>query len=228
MSAYEELYANIVKAFRKEYVKEDGTLTNDTQTACVLALHFGLVENRDAVAKQLVRLLKEWGHLTTGFVGTPYLLHALSAIGETKLAYDLLLRKEFPSWCYPITQGATTMWERWNGYKPDGTFATAGMNSFNHYAYGAVGDWMYERMAGIRQAEGSCGFRELLFAPETDDRFTYVSASVDTVRGTVVSRWEREGDRIRYTFTVPENATAEARINGEKYELCQGKNEITV
>ena len=228
MTGYEELYANIVRAFRKEYVKEDGTLTNDTQTACVLALHFDLAEDREAVAKQLVRLVKEWGHLTTGFVGTPYLLHALSDIGETKLAYDLLLRKEFPSWCYPITQGATTMWERWNGYKPDGTFATADMNSFNHYAYGAVGDWMYENMAGIKQKEGSCGFREVVFAPETDDRFSYVSAAIDTVRGTVASRWEKDGDRIRYTFTVPADVTAEARINGKKYELCQGKNEIVV
>ena len=228
MTKYEELYANIVRAFRKEYVKEDGTLTNDTQTACVLALHFRLVENRGAVAKQLVRLVKEWGHLTTGFVGTPYLLHVLSDIGETKLAYDLLLRKEFPSWCYPITRGATTMWERWNGQKPDGTFATDSMNSFNHYAYGAVGDWMYENMAGIRQKEGSCGFREVIFMPETDDRFTYVSAAIDTVSGTVASRWERDGERIRYTFTVPEGVAAEARINGKIYELCQGKNEITV
>ena len=228
MTAYEELYGNIVKAFRKEYVKEDGSLTNDTQTACVLALHFELVENRDAVAKQLVRLLKEWGHLTTGFVGTPYLLHALSAIGETKAAYDLLLRKEFPSWCYPITQGATTMWERWNGYKPDGTFATPGMNSFNHYAYGAVGDWMYERMAGIRQQEGSCGFRALLFAPETDDRFDYVSASIDTANGTVASAWKKEGKKVRYTFTVPAGAEAEAVLNGKKYALCEGTNEFVL
>ena len=228
MTKYEELYGNIVKAFRKEYVKEDGSLTNDTQTACVLALHFGLAENRDAVARQLVRLIKEWGHLTTGFVGTPYLLHALSDIGETKLAYDLLLRREFPSWCYPITQGATTMWERWNGYKPDGTFATAGMNSFNHYAYGAVGDWMYERMAGIRQQDGSCGFRELLFAPETDDRFDWVSASIDTAKGTAAAKWERTGGSIRYTFTVPPKTTATALLNGKKYALCEGINEITV
>ncbi len=219
MSGYEELYANIVKAFRKEYVKEDGTLTNDTQTACVLALHFDLADNREAVAKQLVRLVKEWGHLTTGFVGTPYLLHALSDIGESKLAYDLLLRKEFPSWCYPITQGATTMWERWNGYKPDGTFATAGMNSFNHYAYGAVGDWMYERMAGIRQQEDTCGFRALLFAPETDDRFDWVFASIDTVNGTAAAKWERINGKIRYTFTVPPKATALALLNGKKYAL---------
>ena len=227
MTAYEELYANIVNAFRKEYIREDGTLTNDTQTACVLALHFDLADDRGAVAKQLVRLVREWGHLTTGFVGTPYLLHTLSEIGETKLAYDLLLRKEFPSWCYPITQGATTMWERWNGYKPDGTFATASMNSFNHYAYGAVGDWMYERMAGIRQKEGSCGFSAVVFAPETDDRFTFVSASIDTVRGTVASRWQRESDGWRYTFTVPAGVQAEAVIDGRKYTLCEGINEIS-
>ena len=226
MTGYEELYANIVKSFRKEYVKEDGTLTNDTQTACALALHFDLVENRDAVAGQLVRLIKQWGHLTTGFVGTPYLLHVLSDIGETKLAYDLLLRKEFPSWCYPITRGATTMWERWNGCKPDGTFATDSMNSFNHYAYGAVGDWMYENMAGIRQKEGSCGFAEVVFRPETDDRFDWAEASIDTVRGTVGSRWQRENGKIRFTFTVPAGVRAEAVLCGKKYALCEGTNEI--
>lgn len=226
MREYKELYGHIRDAFREEYVRPDGSLTSDTQTAAVLALQFGLTDDREAAAKQLVRLIRACGHLTTGFVGTPYLLHVLSDIGETKLAYDLLLRDEFPSWCYPITKGATTMWERWNGMKPDGTFATKSMNSFNHYAYGAVGDWMTEHMAGIVLPEDGAGYRKVRFAPETDSRFDFVEASVDTRAGTVASRWEKTENGFLFTFTVPENTGAEAVIGGKLYTLHTGINEI--
>ncbi len=223
---YKNLLKNIKKAFIARFIGEDGRMLCNTQTACVLALHFGIYNDKKPVADQLTALVKEYGHLTTGFVGTPYLLHVLSDIGENELAYELLLRDEFPSWCYPITQGATTMWERWNGYKPDGTFATPDMNSFNHYAYGAVGDWMYEKMCGIRQQDGTAGFKCLVFSPVISDRFTFAEASIKTANGTVASRWEKTENGVLYTFTVPENTRAVAVINNTTFALNIGINKI--
>ena len=225
---YKNLYKNIKRAFIRKYIGDDGRISCNTQTACVLALHFGLYNEKEPLAKQLTELVNSYGHLTTGFVGTPYLLHVLSDIGETELAYKLLRRDEFPSWCYPITQGATTMWERWNGYKPDGTFATADMNSFNHYAYGAVGDWIYERMCGIRQKEGTAGFTDIVFAPETTQQFSFAEASIETANGTVSSKWENTASGIDFTFTVPQNTQAVAIISGKTYKLTTGINKISV
>lgn len=225
---YKNLYKNIKKSFIKKYIDESGKMSCNTQTACVLALHFGLYDNKEPIARQLTELVKSYGHLTTGFVGTPYLLHVLSDIGENDLAYELLLRKEFPSWCYPITKGATTMWERWNGYKPDGTFATPDMNSFNHYAYGAVGDWIYERMCGIRQKEGTAGFTDIVFEPIIGKNLDFAEASIETKAGTVASKWQKTENGILYTFTVPENTGAVAHINGTEYVLITGDNEIRV
>ncbi len=225
---YKNLYKNIKKAFINKYITTDGRIKCNTQTACVLALHFGLYKDKEPLARQLTELVNTAGHLTTGFVGTPYLLHVLSDIGENELCYKLLTRKEFPSWCYPITQGATTMWERWNGYKPDGTFATPDMNSFNHYAYGAVGDWMYEKMCGISQKEGSAGFTDIIFAPITSTAFSFAEASIETANGQVYSRWEITPEGTAYTFNVPENTKATAEISGKTYKLVTGINKITV
>lgn len=226
ISDYEKLYENILEAFREEYIEEDGTMRVNTQTACVLALYFNLTNNRHGTANQLTKLVNEYGHLTTGFVGTPYLLHVLTDIGETKLAYDLLLRKEYPSWLYPVTQGATTMWERWNGQKPDGTFCTPGMNSFNHYAYGAVGDWMYCVMAGINMQEDVPGYKSLIFRPMTDNRLKYVNASIITANGTIKSQWKRTKQGVEYFFNVPKDTKAIAVINKQEYSLKEGENII--
>ena len=225
---YKNLSRNIKKAFIAKYQGEDGKMLCNTQTACVLALHFGLYNDKKPLADQLTSLVREAGHLTTGFVGTPYLLHVLSDIGENELAFSLLLRDEFPSWCYPITQGATTMWERWNGYKPDGTFATAEMNSFNHYAYGAVGDWMYEKMCGITQRDKTAGFKDIIFAPITDKRFTFAEAEIETKNGKISSRWERTENGTAYTFGVPAGVKAEAVISGERYSLSEGINTLLI
>lgn len=223
---YKELYPKIVKAFRDTYENADGTIKCDTQTACVLALYFDLASDRAAAARQLTDLVEKAGHLTTGFVGTPYLMHVLSDIGQSKLAYDLILRTEFPSWGYTVVNGGTTMWERWNGLRPDGEFATKSMNSFNHYAYGAVGDWMYENMAGIRQKNGSCAFSDIEFRPETDNRLSWVKAEINTVNGKVSSEWQITEKGTEYAFTVPEKCSAAAFINGKKYELHAGFNKI--
>lgn len=225
VAEYENIPAEAAKAFRREYM-ENGRVKNATQTACVLALYFDITDDRAATATQLNELVKRSGHLETGFVGTPYLLHALSDNGYAETAYDLLLRREYPSWLYPISKGATTVWEHWDGIKPDGTMWSTDMNSFNHYAYGAVADWMYGAAAGINSDPDRPGFEHIIFRPVTDRRLDFVKASIDTRRGTVASEWRRENGRIKYIFTVPEGCCASAVIGGEKHEVGVGTHEF--
>ena len=225
VAEYENIPAEAAKAFRREYM-ENGRVKNATQTACVLALYFDITDDRAATATQLNELVKRAGHLETGFVGTPYLLHALSNNGYAETAYDLLLRREYPSWLYPISKGATTVWEHWDGIKPDGTMWSTDMNSFNHYAYGAVADWMYGSAAGINSDPDRPGFEHIIFRPVTDRRLDFVKASIDTRRGTVASEWRRENGRIKYIFTVPEGCCASAVIGGEKHEVGAGTHEF--
>lgn len=225
VSEYENIPAEAAAAFRREYM-ENGRVKNATQTGCVLALFFDITDDRAATATQLNELVKRTGHLETGFVGTPYLLHALSDNGYAETAYDLLLRREYPSWLYPISKGATTVWEHWDGIKPDGTMWSTDMNSFNHYAYGAVADWMYGAAAGINSDPDRPGFEHIIFRPVTDRRLDFVKASIDTRRGTVASEWRRENGRIKYIFTVPEGCCASAVIGGEKHEVGAGTHEF--
>lgn len=225
VSEYENIPAEAAAAFRREYM-ENGRVKNATQTACVLALYFDITDDRAATATQLNELVKRAGHLETGFVGTPYLLHALSDNGYAETVYDLLLRREYPSWLYPISKGATTVWEHWDGIKPDGTMWSTDMNSFNHYAYGAVADWMYGAAAGINSDPDRPGFEHIIFRPVTDRRLDFVKASIDTRRGTVASEWRRENGRIKYIFTVPEGCGASAVIDGEKHEVGAGTHEF--
>lgn len=225
VAEYENIPAEAAAAFRREYM-ENGRVKNATQTACVLALYFDITDDRAATATQLNELVKRSGHLETGFVGTPYLLHALSDNGYAETAYDLLLRREYPSWLYPISKGATTVWEHWDGIKPDGTMWSTDMNSFNHYAYGAVADWMYGAAAGINSDPDRPGFKHIIFRPVTDRRLDFVKASIDTRRGTVASEWRRENGRIKYIFTVPEGCGASVIIGGEKHEVGAGTHEV--
>ena len=225
VAKYENIPAEAAAAFRREYM-ENGRVKNATQTACVLALYFDITDDRAATATQLNELVKRAGHLETGFVGTPYLLHALSDNGYAETAYDLLLRREYPSWLYPISKGATTVWEHWDGIKPDGTMWSTDMNSFNHYAYGAVADWMYGAAAGINSDPDHPGFEHIIFRPVTDRRLDFVKASIDTRRGTVASEWRRENGRIKYIFTVPEGCGASVVIGGEKHEVGAGTHEF--
>ena len=225
VSEYENIPAEAAAAFRREYM-ENGRVKNATQTACVLALYFDITDDRAATVGQLNELIERAGHLETGFVGTPYLLHALSDNGYAETAYDLLLRREYPSWLYPISKGATTVWEHWDGIKPDGTMWSTDMNSFNHYAYGAVADWMYGAAAGINSDPDRPGFEHIIFRPVTDRRLDFVKASIDTRRGTVASEWRRENGRIKYIFTVPEGCCASVVIGGEKHEVGAGTHEF--
>lgn len=216
VSYYEELYKNIRKAFIDEF-KDDFK----TQTEHIMALQFDLTDKPQAVADSLAALIHKQGDMIqTGFVGTPYILHVLSKYGYTELAYTLLLRKEYPSWLYPITKGATTIWEHWDGIKPNGDIWPKSMNSYNHYAYGAVGDWMYGVMAGINTVEDSPGFTKINFTPTPDNRLDWVKAEIDTAHGKVSSRWWHENGRVKYEIITPVDATAV--IEGKKYTLSPG------
>ena len=206
---------------------QNGRMKQETQTAAVLAIVFGLTDNLTETGKQLAENVKKHGRLTTGFIGSTYLLDALTAAGEDETAVDLLLRKEYPSWLYPVTKGATTVWERWNGIFPDGRFADAGMNSFNHYAYGSVFSWMFRRLAGITPVESEPGYKKIVFAPAPDSRIPWVKASIDTAYGTLKSSYEKTESSWNFVFTVPENCTAEAVIFGKNYALKAGENKIT-
>ena len=207
---YEALYRRIVRKFQDTWLDDDGVMRVQTQTAHILALHFGLVPEKGipGTALGLVKLLqKNGGHLNTGFVGTPYFCEALSDNGYTKEAWDLLLKKDYPSWLYQVTKGATTIWEHWDGLKPDGTMWSPDMNSFNHYAYGAIGEWLYKTAAGIRPDENAPGFKHILFCPVTTDRLQHVRFALQSMYGRIESRWERNGNHILCEFTVPVNAS---------------------
>jgi alpha-L-rhamnosidase len=211
---YQQLFERVRSAFQNEFVTPRGRVTSDTQTSYVLALAFNLIpdELRATAAKRLANDVRERGHLTTGFLGTPDLTHVLSDYGYRDEAFDLLFRTEYPSWLYPVTMGATTMWEHWDGIQPDSTFQDPSMNSFNHYAYGAVGEWLYEEVAGIR-AEAP-GYEELRISPHPGDTLTHARATLDTGYGRVASSWHREDGQFRLDVTIPANTEATVRLPG--------------
>ena len=164
-----------------------------TQTSCILPLVFDLLspEQTGPTVDLLCELLDEHdGHLCTGFVGTPYICKALSDNGKLKQAYDLLLKQDYPSWLYQVTQGATTIWEHWDGLKPDGTMWSPDMNSFNHYAYGAVGEWLYTVVAGLNIDEEKPGFKHTIIRPRIGGGLSFAEASHLSPYGEIKSRWD--------------------------------------
>ncbi len=216
VSKYQSLYEGIRKTYQKTYSDDF-----KTQTEHVLTLQFGLTDKPEEIAKGLADLIiVEGTKLQTGFLGTPYLLHVLSRYGYSELAYSLLLRKEFPSWMYPITKGATTMWEHWDGIMPNGDVWPMHMNSYNHYAYGAVADWMYEVAAGINIVEEKPAFSEILFKPTPTDKIAQFGAKIETKFGLASSRWWHEGEQIRYEIVTP--VPAKAIIAEKEYMLTPG------
>ena len=212
---YERLHVKITEAIKKTFKEYK------TQTECVLALHFGVAENREAVAKQLNDMIKENGtRLKTGFVGTPYLLHALARNGYDDTAYGLLLQDKFPSWLYSVKQGATTIWEHWDGKNEKGEFWSKDMNSFNHYAYGSVADWVYEYALGIKPSAEKPGFEKIVVEPHPSDRLEWLSGTLCTKYGKIVSKWYHENGKIHYEITVPKSA--EIIINGVAHKVKKG------
>lgn len=215
VSAYIQLRENIVAAFRKAYPEYK------TQTEHILAVQFGLAENPQATADALAEMIVRDGtRMMTGFVGTPFILHVLSDYGHADLAWSLLLREQYPSWLYPITKGATTIWEHWDGIMENGDFWSTDMNSFNHYAYGAVIDWIYEKAAGIRHDSEHPGFTKAIIAPNPDARLSWLDVALDTRNGKIVSRWTCREDGVRYEIHTPVAATI--IIDGKATEVEPG------
>ena len=213
VSYYEELHENSVAAFRKRFPKYK------TQTEHTLALVFQLAPDCRQTADDLAELVHKYNDsLTTGFVGTPYLLHALSEGGYTELAYTILLREEYPSWLFSVKMGATTVWEHWDGMREDGSVWDSSMNSFNHYSYGAVLDWIYEVAAGIQPVNDFPGFEKIQIAPHPDMRLGHLEARLDTMHGVIRSFWVYQKDgSVRYEITTP--VEAEITIEG-KTVIC--------
>ena len=206
---YKQLFDEIKEAFNREYVTPEGRIMSNTQTAYVLALAFYLLPDsiQGVAANYLAEDVRNFGHLTTGFLGTPLLCEMLTKTGHADLAYMLLNRKEYPSWLYPVTQGATTIWERWDGQKPDGSFQDVGMNSFNHYAYGAVGKWLYSCVAGLNLDPLLPGYKRIVFHPVLGGGLTYATAKLMTMYGQAVSAWKIENDTMSYHIVIPPNTT---------------------
>jgi len=225
VAKYTALLAEIKAAFVKEYMTPTGRLVSGTQTAYVLALHFDMLpeELRAPCAERLVANIRDYGnHLTTGFLGTPYLCHVLTRFGHNNVAYDLLMQESYPSWLYPVKMGATTIWERWDGIKPDGSFQTPDMNSYNHYAYGAIGDWMYRTIAGINSVADQPGYKSIVIAPKPGGKITNASAELETVYGTVKSAWTLENGLLKLDVTVPANTKAKIVLPDTTKEIGSG------
>lgn len=247
MSEYEELYRHILDAFHDNFIEnglpcmskhislrdeknreEQAIIKPITQTTLAMILHFHLYRGEDerkSMADCLAKIIHENGdRINTGFVGTPYILHALSENGYTDLAYTLLLQEKMPSWLYSVNHGATTMWERWNCINEDGSFSSVSMTSFNHYAYGAVADWLYGICAGINSLPDGAGYKHIALAPKPSKNLGFVNCRIKTVSGEVISNWYYSGEFIHYEFSVPAGTVAELTLpDGRKETLCGGE-----
>ncbi|MBP5311299.1 MAG: family 78 glycoside hydrolase catalytic domain [Clostridia bacterium] len=211
-AAYAEKYR---KAWISNFVKKEGRLTCDTQTAYLVALAFDILpeESRAAMAQRLNNKVIKRGTLTTGFIGCSLLLPVLCEYGYTETAFMLLQQEEYPSWKYPILQGATTIWERWNSYTVENGFGDAGMNSFNHYSYGSVTEWLYDTLTGIKAGEAGNTFRSFVLRPTAGGGITYAKGEYNSVCGMIVSEWTAVDNKITtYKCSIPGNTEAKLII----------------
>lgn len=222
---YDRLLSGIKEAFCRTYIREDGTMIARTQTAYIMPLIFDLVDGdlRKQLAAGLNELVVEQDyHLTTGFVGTPYLCLVLSENGYHETAVKLFLQDTYPSWLYSVKKGATTIWEHWDGIKPDGSFWSEDMNSFNHYAYGAIGDWMFRYFVGLAMDESIPAFRRLLIRPQLPSgSITYAEAQYESLYGSIECGWRIQEDQLMLKVTVPVNCTADIIIPESKIETLR-------
>ena len=239
VSEYEELLKNIKIAFKKAFMK-DGMPTiypkadafdtrrpvkADTQTACAMILAFDLCDEseKQPLAEHLVDLIKQSdGLMTTGFLGTPILMHTLSRFGYTDVAYSLLFEERNPSWLFSVKHGATTVWEHWDSIKADGSFWSSDMNSFNHYAYGCVFDWIFEYVGGISICEGGEGYKKVRIAPVPDRRLGFADVGIETRHGELSVKWKYSDEGVIYDVCVPNGTAAEICIDGKTVAVEQG------
>jgi alpha-L-rhamnosidase len=216
---YSSLLKDIKSAFLKEYLTPNGRLASGTQTAYTLALNFDMLpeDRRPGAAKRLAEnVASSNNHLTTGFLGTPYLCNVLSRFGYDSVAYKLILQETYPSWLYPVKMGATTIWERWDGIKRDSTFQNPAMNSFNHYAYGAVGDWLYRDMAGL--SEDAPGYKKIKIMPHIGVGITSAKADLETYYGKASSGWKLQNNQLVLSVEIPANTSASIFIPAKNAE----------
>lgn len=219
---YEAMAEEAREMLQEEHLNADGTfkteILNTMQTPALFALRGKLVDGKakeDMKARLRANFAEHSNCLQTGFLGTSILMPTLTANGMSDIAYELLLQRKNPSWLYSIDNGATTIWERWNSYMKDSGMGPKGMNSFNHYAYGCVCEWMWESMAGIATDTKEPGFKRIIMKPVPDKRLGYVKAEYASAAGTIKSHWQYDGDLWKWSFTVPEGAVAEVTLPGE-------------
>lgn len=211
---YEALRQKVKDAFNKEYVTPSGRVMSNTQTAYALVLQFDMLPEplRAPAAEYLAADVRHFGHITTGFLGTPVICQVLSDYGHLAEAYLLLNRKQYPSWLYPVTAGATTIWERWDAQRPDGSFQDVGMNSFNHYAYGAIGHWLYTVVAGLDTDPQHPGYKKIHFYPHPGGGLTHAATSIETLYGKASAAWRITDGQLTYTVEVPPNTSATVQL----------------
>ncbi|MGY1815679.1 family 78 glycoside hydrolase catalytic domain [Blastococcus sp. SYSU D00820] len=227
---FAELGERAAERFRAEYVTPNGRVAFPSQTAYAMALEFDLLTEAQRVhAGRLLaeQVLKDGWHIASGFLGTPLVTDALTHAGELPSAYELLLQREHPSWLYPVTMGATTIWERWDSMLPDGSINPGDMTSFNHYALGAVADWLHRTVAGI--APAAPGYRRLRFAPQPGPGITSAEATHETPYGAAAVAWSVEGSTLTLDVTVPPNTTAEVVLpdGSAPVEVGSGRHSFT-
>ena len=219
---YADMEQRAKQHLRETFLNPDGTfktdILNTMQTPALFALKNGLVEGK-AKENMIARLrqnFKDHGDcLQTGFLGTSILMPTLTENGMSDVAYTLLYQRKNPSWLYSIDNGATTIWERWNSYMKDKGMGPRGMNSFNHYAYGCVCEWIWETAAGIQADVAQPGFRHIIMKPVPDRGLEYLKAEYKSAAGPIKSEWKYEGDEWIWKFTIPEGATATVTLPGE-------------
>ena len=224
---YAEVAAKVREAYMNEYVTPNGLISSDTQTAYVLALQFNMLPEAlraQAVDRLVANIERYSNHITTGFLGTSYICNVLTEYGRSDMAYKLLLQETCPSWIYSVKKGATTIWERWNSIQPDGSIID-GMNSFNHYSYGAIGDWLYRSAVGIREA--APGFKKIIVRPHTGGGFDHMQASTQTPYGKLAAKWTAEADVLKtLEVEIPVNTTAEIHVPASSLEVVKSANAL--
>ncbi|MFA5292842.1 MAG: glycoside hydrolase family 78 protein [Phycisphaerae bacterium] len=213
---FEALFEKIKASFNKAYVDSNGKIESDTQTAYAIAISFDLLDEpvRSKAAEHLVERIKarDW-HLSTGFVGTKDLMLALAQIGRNDIAYKLFHNDTYPSWGFSIKNGATSIWERWDGWTPDKGFQVARMNSFSHYAFGSIGQWMFENIGGIK-SDGP-GFKKIIINPQPGGKLSWAKTSYDSIYGKIVSDWKIKNGLFRLKISIPANTSAIVYIPAE-------------
>ena len=226
---YDELFQQIKAAFNRAYVAPDGQIKGNTQTCYALALWFDLLpeQKRTAAVRYLVDDIRSCNmHLSTGFVGTSILMPTLSVAGNTPIAYKLLLNDTFPSWGFSIRHGATSIWERWDGWTPEKGFQDPGMNSFAHYSFGAVARWMFQTVAGIDTAEP--GFQRLRIRPKPTVGLSWVKAGYNSIHGPIATEWRTDGEKLTLDVTIPANTTATVYLPvGDPARILESKKPVS-